>query len=235
MPASFNIEALKAQSIIARTYALNLISKGNTLTDSSSIQKYIDTKEMQNIWSSNYQKYYNKVKEAVSSTKGLTIKYNGKYIDAVYHSTSKGYTEDSINVWNNNIPYLKSVDSVWDKNATSYLREKNLSLEEFNRILGINISNQEDIEILSKTVSGRIDKIKLGDTIFTGLELRTFLNLRSTDFDIEINENNVSITTRGYGHGVGLSQYGANGMANNGYDYKQILEHYYQNTTLEKI
>ena len=228
MPASFHIEALKAQAIIARTYALNLISKGNTLTDSSTIQEYIDANIMQSKWGSSYQTYYNKIKNAVSSTKGQTIKYNGKYIDAVYHSTSNGYTEDSINVWNNNIPYLKSVDSSWDKNATSYLREKSMSLEEFNRILGTSISSNEEVEVLSKTSGNRIDKIKLGDISYTGLELRTILNLRSTDFDININDNNVVMTTRGYGHGVGLSQYGANGMASNGYNYKQILEHYYQ-------
>lgn len=232
MPASFHIEALKSQAIIARTYALNLISKGNTLTDSSTIQEYIDANIMQSKWGSSYQTYYNKIKNAVSSTKGQTIKYNGRYIDAVYHSTSNGYTEDSINVWNNNIPYLKSVDSSWDKNATSYLREKTMSLEEFNRLLGINISSNDEIEVLSKTEGNRIDKIKLADLTYTGLELRTILNLRSTDFDININDNNVILTTRGYGHGVGLSQYGANGMANNGYNYKQILEHYYQGVTV---
>ncbi len=232
MPASFHIEALKSQAIIARTYALNLISKGNILTDSSTIQEYIDTNSMQNKWGSSYQTYYNKIKNAVSSTKGETIKYNGRYIDAVYHSTSNGYTEDSVNVWKNNIPYLKSVSSEWDKNATSYLREKNMSLDEFNRLLGINISSNEEIEILSKTEGNRIDEIKLGDLTYTGLEIRTILNLRSTDFDININENNVILTTRGYGHGVGLSQYGANGMANNGYNYKQILEHYYQGVTV---
>lgn len=232
MPASFHIEALKSQAIIARTYALNLISKGNILTDSSSIQAYIDTNNMHSKWGSSYQTYYNKIKNAVSSTKGQTIKYNGRYIDAVYHSTSNGYTEDSMNVWKNNIPYLKSVSSEWDKNATSYLREKTMSLEEFNRLLGINISSNDEIEVLSKTEGNRIDKIKLADLTYTGLELRTILNLRSTDFDININDNNVAITTRGYGHGVGLSQYGANGMANNGYNYKQILEHYYQGVTV---
>lgn len=232
MPASFNIEALKAQAIIARTYALNLISKGNTLTDTSSVQEYIDTNKMQSKWGSAYQTYYSKIENAVSSTKGMTIKYNGRYIDAVYHSTSNGYTEDSVNVWKNNIPYLKSVSSEWDKNATSYLREKTMLLEEFNRILGINISSNEEIEILSRTVSNRIDTIKLGYLTYTGLELRTILNLRSTDFDININDNNVVITTRGYGHGVGLSQYGANGMASNGYNYKQILEHYYQGVVI---
>ena len=232
MPASFHIEALKSQAIIARTYALNLISKGNILTDSSSIQEYIDTNNMHSKWGSSYQTYYNKIKNAVSSTKGQTIKYNGRYIDAVYHSTSNGYTEDSMNVWKNNIPYLKSVSSEWDKNATSYLREKTMSLEEFNRLLGINISSNDEIEVLSKTEGNRIDKIKLADLTYTGLELRTILNLRSTDFDININDNNVILTTRGYGHGVGLSQYGANGMANNGYNYKQILEHYYQGVTV---
>lgn len=232
MPASFNIEALKAQSIIARTYALNITSKGRILTDNESTQSYIDTNQMKTKWGSDYEKYYNKIVSAVNSTKGITIKYNGEYIDCVYHSTSNGYTEDSINVWGNNISYLKSVDSSWDKNATTYLRDTNIDLTTFNNKLDTNISSIDDI-LIERNNSERVSIIKVGDKEFTGINFRNILNLRSADFDIEIIDNNVKITTRGYGHGVGLSQYGANGMATEGYTYKQILNHYYTNVIVE--
>ena len=169
----------------------------------------------------------------MDSTKGLYITYNGTYIDAVYHSTSNGKTEDAIYVWGNDIPYLKSVDSPWDVNATSYLRTE---IKDFNtvlNILGVDL-NTEDFEILEKKDSGRVIKVKVGKKIYSGVELRNILNLRSTDFDLAIHNGNLIITTKGYGHGVGMSEYGANGMANSGYNYEQILKHYYQGIDIVK-
>lgn len=232
MPASFNIEALKAQSVIARTYALNLINNGRTLTSDNSTQNYIDINSMKSKWGNDFDKYYNKIKDAVNETKGITIKYNQELIDCVYHSTNNGYTEDSINVWGNDIPYLKSVESPWDKNASSYLRTISISLEDFNLKLKTNISSDNQISILSRNSSNRVDSIMIGDKMFSGKDFRTILGLRSTDFDISITDNLVNITTRGYGHGVGMSQYGANGMALDGYNYKQILSYYYRGVTI---
>ena len=232
MPASFNIEALKAQSVIARTYALNLINNGRTLTSDNSTQNYIDINSMKSKWGNDFDKYYNKIKDAVNETKGITIKYNQELIDCVYHSTNNGYTEDSINVWGNDIPYLKSVESPWDKNASSYLRTISISLEDFNLKLKTNISSDNQISILSRNSSNRVDSIMIGDKVFSGKDFRTILGLRSTDFDISITDNLVNITTRGYGHGVGMSQYGANGMALDGYNYKQILSYYYRGVTI---
>jgi len=225
MPASFSIEALKAQAIISRTYALKRIESGLTLTDTVSTQRYKDINELKKDWGSSFDKYYNKVKEAVLSTKDLKLYYQDKLIDAVYHSTSNGKTEDSINVWGNDIPYLKSVVSKWDIDASSYLRTTEKNLKNVLNLLGIN--SVDEFTILSRNESGRVNEIKINDNIYSGIEFRTLLGLRSTDFDIEVNENNISITTRGYGHGVGLSQYGANGMAKEGYKYKDILKHYY--------
>lgn len=232
MPASFHIEALKAQGVIARTYALNKLSKGVTLTDNNSTQNYIDIDQMRNKWGADFDKYYNKIKDTVLSTEGLTLKYNNEYIDAVYFSTSNGYTEDSINVWGNDIPYLKSVESYWDRDASSFLRTQTMDLNTFNSKLGSNISMGDEISIIERNSSSRVSKISVGDKIFSRVQIRNILGLRSADFDIELNNNILTITTRGYGHGVGMSQYGANGMARAGYSYKQILEHYYQNVSI---
>ena len=232
MPASFHIEALKAQSVIARTYALNKLSKGVTLTDNNSTQNYIDIDQMRNKWGADFDKYYNKIKDAVLSTEGTTLKYNDEYIDAVYFSTSNGYTEDSINVWGNDIPYLKSVESSWDRDASSFFRTQTMDLNTFNSKLGTNISNGDEISIIERNSSSRVSKISVGGKIFSGVQFRNILGLRSADFDIGLNDNLLTITTRGYGHGVGMSQYGANGMAQNGYNYKQILSHYYSNVSI---
>lgn len=232
MPASFHIEALKAQSVIARTYALNKLSKEVTLTDNNSTQNYIDIDQMRNKWGADFDKYYNKIKDAVLSTEGTTLKYNDEYIDAVYFSTSNGYTEDSINVWGNDIPYLKSVESYWDRDASSFFRTQTMDLNTFNSKLGTNISNGDEISIIERNGSSRVSKISVGGKIFSGVQFRNILGLRSADFDIGLNDNLLTITTRGYGHGVGMSQYGANGMAQNGYNYKQILSHYYSNVSI---
>lgn len=232
MPASFNSEALKAQAILARTYALKKISKGEKLTDTVSTQAYIDKNEMQKKWGNDYNKYYNKIVSAVNSTKGQVVKYNGNYIEALYHSTSNGKTESAKEVWGQDIPYLKSVDSSWDKKTSAYLKIENKEFNRLMKILGIDIDKNTNIEILSKDESGRVSKIRVEDKVYTGVEFRTLLGLRSTDFDIAITENGLEIITRGYGHGVGMSQYGANEMAKLGYNYKEIINYYYQNVKI---
>ena len=234
MPASFNTEALKAQALVSRTYALKAIQSGKKLTDTISTQVYKDNNQLKVMWGSSYNTYYNKIKNAVTTTKGMYITYNNQYIDAVFHSTSNGYTEDSSNVWKNSFPYLKSVESPWDKSASSYNRTITISYSKVSKILGFDVTKDTPIEVLSKTKSNRINSIKIGNKTYTGVELRTLLNLRSTDFEIKL-EDKIYITTKGYGHGVGMSQYGANGMAKNGYNYSQIIKHYYQGISINKI
>ncbi len=233
MPASFNIEALKAQSILARTYALKKINNNQILTDSTSTQVYKDINQLKELWGSDYNFYYNKIVSATKSTEGKYLTYNNNFIEAVYHSTSNGQTEDSVNVWGNHYPYLVSVDSHWDLSATSYLRETYKDFNIISSILGISFNENSNIEILSKTNGQRIKQIKIDNFIFSGVELRNLLNLRSADIEFIINEKEVKIITRGYGHGVGMSQYGANGMAKEGYSYQQILNYYYPGTTLK--
>ncbi len=234
MPASFNIEALKAQSVLARTYALKAQSTGKALTDTVSTQAYIDTNQMRSNWGSSFDTYYNKIKSAVESTNLEYLSYNGTYIEALYHSTNNGKTESSLDVFGNYYPYLVSVTSDYDKAASSYLRTISMDLNTISSKLGISITPDSLIEIISYTDGNNIKEINISGSTFTGKQVRELLGLRSADFDISINGNTVSITTRGYGHGVGMSQYGANGMANAGYNYQSILSHYYPGTTLKK-
>lgn len=231
MPASFPIEALKAQAVVARTYALKKIKNNVKLTDSVSTQCYKDNNQLKEMWKNSYNTYYQKIKSAVEATKNQAIYYHNDYIDAVYHSTSNGKTEDAMYVWGNSSPYLKSVDSSWDKNSTSYLKEIEKDLSNVLNILGVDVSDTS-FEILSRDSSGRVEKVRFGNREFTGVEFRNLLGLRSADFDIKQIDNTLIITTRGYGHGVGLSQYGASGMAKEGYNYIEILKHYYTGVTI---
>ena len=234
MPASFNLEALKAQSVLARTYALKAKQTGKKLTDTVSTQSYIDIDQMKNKWGNSFNTYYNKIKNTVENTNGEYLSYNGNYIEALYHSTNNGKTESSLDVFGNYYPYLISVSSEYDKNASSYLRTINMPLDTISNKLGLSLNNDSVISIISYTDGGNIKEININGNNFSGKKVRELLGLRSADFDISISDNNANITTRGYGHGVGMSQYGANGMANAGYSYKDILSHYYPGTTLTK-
>lgn len=235
MPASFNVEALKAQAVIARTYALKANSRGTVLNDNESSQSYKSNEELKSLWGSSYNTYYNKVKGAVDSTRGMYLTYNGSYIEAVYHSTSNGRTEDSSNVWGNYFPYLVSVDSPYDSSNPSYLKTVSFSYSDISKKLGVIITSDTDFIINGKTSGDRVSSISVGEVSFTGVDFRNKLGLRSADFDIEKNDEGVVITTRGYGHGVGMSQYGANGMAKSGSSYRDILFHYYPGVSLKSL
>lgn len=230
MPASFNIEALKAQAVVSRTYLLKRIKNNNIIIDSTMQQVYKDNNELKNMWKNDFDKYYSKIKKAVLDTDKIAIYYNGDYIDALYHSTSNGYTLNSENVWSNAIPYLKGVESKWDLNASSYLKNTNKDIAYVLSLFGIDDINK--IQIVSRDDTNHVKEIKVGYKIYKGTAFRSLLKLRSTDFDIMVNDNSVVFITRGFGHGVGMSQYGANGMANEGYNYIDILNHYYTNVSI---
>ena len=236
MPASFEIEALKAQAIAARSYAMNKINISNEtydlVTDVTN-QVYITTDEMKNKWQSEYDYYYEKIKNAVLETQGLVMKYNNEIISAYYFAMSNGSTEDVSLVFGESKDYLQSVDSSWDENVKNFTVETNITKEEFCKKLDISC---DDIIIkdIKTSETNRVNEITMNNKKFKGTEVRSLLNLRSTDFDIEINES-IKITTKGYGHGVGMSQYGANEMAKNGSTYEEILKHYYNNIEISKI
>jgi len=235
MPAAFNIEALKAQSVASRTYALKSIQEGKILTDNEKTQSYKDINQLKVMWGTNFDTYYTKIKKAVETTKGQVILYNNNYIEALYHSTSNGYTENSYEVFGYSFPYLMGVNSSWDINASSFLRETVFSFDQIKKILDIDLNQDSLIEILERNNSGRISRLRINENYYTGIELRNLLGLRSADFDINIDLDKVIITTRGYGHGVGMSQYGANGMGNSGKTYSEILRHYYPGTTIKTV
>ena len=232
MPSSFNIEALKSQSILARTYAKKAIASGKTLTDSISTQAYLDNSQLRALWGNSYETYYNKIKVAVEATKGQVLTYNNQYIEAVYHSTSNGYTESSYNVWGNYYPYLISVESNVDKNVTNYEVTTYFSYLKLSNLLGYTVNSDTEFTILERNESCRVSNVSINGNTYSGIQLRTLLGIRSADFDFEIIPDGINITTRGYGHGVGMSQYGANELAKNGYSYKYILSYYYPGTSL---
>lgn len=235
MPASFNKEALKAQSVVARTYALKSIKNNKQLTSDNSTQNFKDNNELKKMWGSSYNTYYNKIKSAVLETKGLYLSYNNDYVDAVYHSTSNGNTEDAVYVWGNSVPYLKSVSSEYDNTNKNYSSSITLTYNEISNKLKNSIDSNTKFNIISRTSGNRVKEIEINGTTYCGVEFRKLLNLRSADFSIENNGANVVISTNGYGHGVGMSQYGANGMANNGSSYTDILLHYYTGVSIKNI
>ena len=237
MPATFNKEALKAQAVASRTYVMYQINKNKDkdydVYDSENSQVYSTEDKLKEKWKDKYSEYSNKIKKVVVETMGECIFYNNEIIDALFFSTSVGYTENSEAVFSECLPYLRSVESKWDMDSPSYESEKSFSKQEFCNMLNTDCSNLI-IEVLSKTDTGKIDKIKINNKEYTGKELRSILGLRSSYFEI-INENNIIIKTKGYGHNVGMSQYGANGMANLGYKYKDIIKHYYTNVEVKKL
>ncbi len=240
MPVNFELEALKAQAVAARTYVMKKMSDNKNedydIVDTVQNQVYINDEELKNKWKDKYQERINKVKQAVLETKSEYLSYNGKVIEAFFFSTSVGKTENSEEVFKQALPYLRSVDSTWDEEVSPVFNDsKEYSLQEFFERLNLKYSDQVNVEILDTTSTGRIKKIKINDKKFTGSEVYKSLNLRSTFFNINQVGSNVIINTKGYGHGVGMSQYGALAMAKKGYKYDEILKYYYQNVQIEKI
>lgn len=236
MPASFAEEALKAQAIAARSYALSKINSATTsydlVTDITN-QVYITTEQMQEKWGVDYEYYYNRVKNAVEDTKNLVMEYEGEIISAYYFAMSNGYTEDVSLVFGENRDYLVSVDSTWDEGVKNFTTTTTFSKQDFCTKLNIDCTNIVIGDIV-RSETNRVNTITINDQEFKGTTFRTLLGLRSTDFTIDISDD-VKITTKGYGHGVGMSQYGANAMAKNGSNYEEILHHYYKDVDIVEI
>lgn len=228
MPASFNNEALKAMSVAARTYAMYKMNGKKTydLKSTTEDQCYNTIEAMKKKWGNSYDKYYNKIKKAVESTSDKYMTYKGDVIIAFYFSISNGYTENCENVFSQKLDYLVSVDSNWDSEYSYKEAEKEYKLDDFFDKLNMKDTKIKNIDI-ERTKSGRVNTIKVNDKKFKGTNFRTLLSLKSTDFEITYDNSKVYINTKGYGHGVGMSQYGANAMANKGYKYDEILKYYY--------
>lgn len=246
MPAYFYEEALKAQAVAARTYAFNRMESsfdvhngGDICTDPTHCQAYISKKEMKDKWGENYKDLYNKVKKCVIDTKDECLMYNGEYIVAVFHSCSNEKTENASDVWGGEIPYLVSVDSPGDIEKTDYISKKTMSRNEFDKVLSDNdikkISQFTDNPIIGEkhmTIGNNVDYIYLYGEKYTGVEIRKIFSLKSSAFNLTYDGSDITFTVFGNGHGVGMSQYGAQGMAKSGNNYKDILSHYYPGTEI---
>lgn len=226
MPASFDIEALKAMSVAVRTYALYKRERSKTLKTTTDDQCYIDINTMKSKWKNNFDKYYKKISNAVNDTKGEYMTYNDKVIIAFYFSISNGKTENVENVFSQKLDYLVSVDSSWDKKNSSNEKDIKMKVSDFLKKLNINDNKISNIKI-DRSKTNRINNIKINGKSYKGTKFRSLLNLKSTDIEIKYDNDYVYIHTVGYGHGVGMSQYGANYMAQDGYKYDDILKHYY--------
>ena len=236
MPASFEVEALKAQAVAARTYTLRCLDSGkhengSVCTSSKCCQAYCEPEG----YIKNGGTYENvrKVFGAVQQTAGQVLYYQNKLIMATYFSSAGGATEDAKSVWGSSVPYLVTVSS--PEGDDRYNGETvSFTAAEFQEKLGLSLKGKPEswFGAVSYTVGGGVDKIRIGGTQFLGTQVREKLGLRSTDFTISTTDNTITFTTNGYGHRVGMSQYGADAMAATGSDYEQILLHYYTGTRL---
>lgn len=239
MPASFNKEALKAQAVASRTYVLKRMEnnkKDYDVLNNTQNQVYLSEYEMKEKWKENYNKNLNIITEAVKLTKGEVLLYENNIIDALFFSTSNGYTENSKDVFSGDLPYLKSVESNWDKiESPVFYSTKEVSKEEFLFNLGFDKNDNIDIKNINKTKTGRVIDMEINGTIIKSSKIREAFGLKSTSFLTKILDDKVIFSVTGYGHGVGMSQYGANGMAKEGHSYDEILKYYYNNCEIKKI
>lgn len=245
MPASYHEEALKAQAVAARTYAVRqrekqrispdeLLMGADISNDSTKYQAYFTPEQAKAFYGESYDTYYSIVSEAVDATGTEILMYGGEPIVAAFHSTSGGKTESAEVIWGSEVEYLVPVESAEDENSPVYLDEKTFTEEEFRARLEAEYPNADFSDAAEKwlvigdrSASGTILELSAGGEVLTGTEFRQIFSLRSANFTVEYDDGQFTVTTKGNGHGVGMSQYGANAMANEGADYKEILLHYY--------
>ena len=251
MPASFDEEALKAQAVVARTYTIYSIEHNNGKHEGADIcdnsnccQAWISKDDRLSEWEeAKREEYLSKIERAVSLTESQIILYNGEVIDAFFHSNSGGKTEVPVNVWGGtNYPYLQAVETAGESSYKQYSSEVDLTKEEFeNKIkekhqnFEINYNEDDAIKIIEYTDSGRVKTIKIGNLNLSGVEVRQILGLKSANFEVKIEENNIKFSVKGYGHGVGMSQTGADALAKSGESYVQIIKHFYTGVDIYKF
>lgn len=249
MPVEYEEEALKAQATVARTYTLYQIENGHKhdnadICDSSTCcQAWISKEKRYEKWGDNQDEKWSKLTNAVYSTAGEVITYDGKPIDAFFHSNSGGTTEIPVNVWGgSDFPYLQVVETSGEDEYSQYYSEKEYTKAEIESKMksaysdfSIDWNEENCIEILEYTESSRIKTLKIGNKNISGVEARKIFELKSSNFKYEISESTVKFKVIGYGHGVGLSQTGSNTLAKEGKNYKEIIEHFFKNVEIENI
>lgn len=243
MPADFKPEALKAQALAARTFIVRLMvadsavqaPKGSLVDDTQMFQVYQSKSQLKKEWGSEYAQKLKKITNAVAGTQGKILTYDNKPIEASFFSTSNGYTENAEAYWTSAIPYLKSVKSPWDKKSPKYLATQTFSVSEFQQKLGVQLSGQSTVgQITARTPGHQVATAFINGKKLKGRDIREKLGLRSADFEWKRNGSRITITTKGFGHGVGMSQYGANYMAEQGKSVTDIVKHYYQGVNISE-
>lgn len=255
VPATFELEALKAQAVAARTFAIwREMSQGkeghpshpgaSLCTSHTHCQEWLPLEELTNrhgmFWVTTH---WPKIQEAVEATTGIIMTYDMQPIEPLYHSTSGGKTENSEDVFASALPYLRSVSSPYEERSPVLVDQKQVSIKSFiqglkERERDFKINERDissEIKILETSSGGSVKTIEIGNKRFTGSQIRQIFELRSADFAVDVGKDTITFTTRGYGHGVGMSQWGANGMAEQGNSYQEILKHYYQGVVLSKL
>jgi len=246
LPGSFEYEAIKAQMLAIRTYIIRRVNNElksdeptpYTVTDTTADQVYMSLEKVK-AYEADYPEQYAKFVKALQETEGQFISYNDEPIDALFFSTSNGFTENADAVWGQDLPYLQSVASPWDEDLSpNYESETSYSFNELYERLNLKESRRNGkvkVSDITRTESGRIESLHINGASFTGKELREKLALSSTDmtWTIDQKQENITFICHGYGHGVGLSQWGANGMAKQGYLAEEIIKHYYTGVYIE--
>lgn len=255
MPAEFDLEALKAQAVAARTYAVKQMALfgggglagrpgADVSTDHRTNQAWVSTLQLKERWGPfAFDRYWAKVSRSVEETRGLIAVHGGEPINAVFHSTSGERTASAKEVWGFDFPYLQSVPCSWDKKSPRYSDSRELSFAELERRLGPEAGvlaaaqggGGAVAQVVERTESGRVGKARVGAKTFSGLDLREKLELRSANFTVEAKGDKLVFRTTGYGHGVGLCQWGANGLAKEGKDFRHILTYYYTGIQIKSI
>lgn len=247
VPASYHKEAIKAQALAAVTFAEYRKKNGSNeniggadISDDSSVhQGYMTKAQMQEKWGDAFDTYYQKISDAVDEVLDKIIIYDGEPIMAAYHAISSGKTESAANVWGEDVAYLQTVDSRWDKDSSRYSSEVIYSASELRKLLenvsGADFRSDESdwIKIKSTSDAGTVLEAEVCGVEMTGMEMRKLLSLRSPVFETEYTDGEFVFTVSGYGHGVGMSQNGADSMAQEGYTYDEIIAHYYPGAVIE--
>ena len=247
MPAAFEDDALRAQAVAARTYAAGHMTRyggdgykgADISTDYRIHQAYASEVKQREKWGADYDRFHEKIRRAVEATAGEVAVYDDRLIRALYHSSCGGRTASSQEVWDRPLPYLVSVRCDWDSDAPRYRETKKVSFDEVVAGLGMEAAvmtasadGADVIRVVNRTESGRADLVRIGGQNYAGTDVRQKLSLRSANFTAHAENGSLVFATVGYGHGVGLCQYGANGMAKEGYSYRDILAHYYQGISI---
>lgn len=229
IPVTYEKEAIKAQSVIARTSIVKKIGGRKSINTSELNLGYMNILQMEEYWG--YDKFYdnyNMLQAIVADTKGEVMKYDGELIEAAFHAVSIGTTRDGKRALNSDkYPYLQSIPSTKDVESEEYITSSTFSFQKMSDLFQKNITTLP--QVLSSDELGYVEKIKINDEVISGEQFRKILSLNSSCFEMKLDSDGAKITVKGKGHGLGLSQYGANIMAKEGKKYKEILNYYYQN------